>query len=220
MAPEEEFLVPPKQAKDLKIPASSSAVQVFVIDTTAKLHIQSTIMFKPEIADMGEIVVPCFAFLISHSSGRKILFDLGIRKDWENSAPLMIKYLQMANMTTNVTKDVADILKENGHKTEEIEAIVWSHFHFDHAGDPCTFPETTKLVVGPGFTEAFDGKSWPTKEDSVLREDGWQGRELVEVTFKEGEEGVGTIGGFKSFDYFGKLTNYNIFNLSFIEQLD
>jgi glyoxylase-like metal-dependent hydrolase (beta-lactamase superfamily II) len=210
MAPSQEFLIPPKPAKDLEIPVSSSTVQVSVVDTTAILYMPSSIMFKPQIADMGEIIIPCFSFLISHPSGRKIVFDLGIRKDWQNSTPPMIKYLQNANITLDVAKDVAEILKENGHEPEDIEAIVWSHFHFDHAGDPATFPKSTKLVVGSGFKERFDGKAWPTNENSVVREDAWQGRELMEVAFKEGEKGIGKIGSFKSFDYFGKLTNYNI----------
>lgn len=30
-----------------------------------------------------------------------------------------------------------------------------SHWHWDHIGDPSTFPNTTDLVVGPGFKDAM-----------------------------------------------------------------
>jgi glyoxylase-like metal-dependent hydrolase (beta-lactamase superfamily II) len=30
-----------------------------------------------------------------------------------------------------------------------------SHWHWDHIGDPSTFPPKTDLVVGPGFKEAM-----------------------------------------------------------------
>lgn len=30
-----------------------------------------------------------------------------------------------------VKKDIRDILEENGVRASEIEAIVWSHWHFD-----------------------------------------------------------------------------------------
>lgn len=30
-----------------------------------------------------------------------------------------------------------------------------SHWHWDHIGDPSSFPHLTDLVVGPGFKEAM-----------------------------------------------------------------
>ena len=30
-----------------------------------------------------------------------------------------------------------------------------SHSHLDHVGDPSTFPNSTTLVVGPGFHDIF-----------------------------------------------------------------
>lgn len=37
---------------------------------------------------------------------------------------------------------------------QDIEAIIWSHSHFDHVGDPSTFPPSTDLIVSPGFKKA------------------------------------------------------------------
>lgn len=44
-----------------------------------------------------------------------------------------------------------------------------SHWHWDHIGDPSTFPPSTQLVVGPGFKEAFL-PGYPAKNDSPVRE--------------------------------------------------
>ena len=44
-----------------------------------------------------------------------------------------------------------------------------SHWHFDHIGDPSTFPGTTELVVGPGFKEKFF-PGYPAIEDAPVRE--------------------------------------------------
>lgn len=48
--------------------------------------------------------------------------------------------------------------------------LTWhSHWHWDHLGDPSTFPGSTELVVGPGFKEAFF-PGYPSKEDAPVRE--------------------------------------------------
>lgn len=44
-----------------------------------------------------------------------------------------------------------------------------SHWHWDHIGDPSTFPKTTDLVVGPGFKDQFLPGA-PTNPESPLRE--------------------------------------------------
>jgi hypothetical protein len=43
-----------------------------------------------------------------------------------------------------------------------------SHWHWDHIGDPTTFPSTTEIVVGPGFQEEFS-PYYPEKQDSPIK---------------------------------------------------
>jgi len=64
---------------------------------------------------------------------------------------------------------VADILKEGGVDLTEVESIIWSHYHFDHIGDISTFPLTTELVVGPGFSDTYL-PAYPTNPNSTLLE--------------------------------------------------
>lgn len=68
---------------------------------------------------------PSLSFFIEHKSGRKLVFDLGIRKDYENYAPSIVKYLPTTNYNIEVVRNVADILKENGVPLDEIEAVIW-----------------------------------------------------------------------------------------------
>lgn len=45
----------------------------------------------------------------------------------------------------------------------------YSHWHWDHLGDPSRFPSCTELVVGPGFKDSFL-PGYPAKKDAPVRE--------------------------------------------------
>lgn len=71
-------------------------------------------------------------FLIEHPSGRKLLYDLGCRKDWENLPPVLgLKALVEGGVVNKleVGKNVAEILVEGGVDLRGIEGIVWSHWY-------------------------------------------------------------------------------------------
>ena len=68
---------------------------------------------------------PSLTFLIEHPSGKKLVWDLGIRKDFTNYSPTIAKYLPTTNYKIEVTKSVADILEENGVAPSEIDAVIW-----------------------------------------------------------------------------------------------
>jgi len=159
---------------------------------------------QPEVGKYRTVTCPCFAFLVEHSSGRKLVFDLGIRKDWENSSPFITNMVKKYGWGVKVDKDVATILEENGVQTNEVEAVIWSHYHWDHTGDPTTFPSTTALIVGPGFKGRFPN-AYPTVPKSPIKEDAWTGRELREVSF---DSLTPKIGRFNALDYFGDGSFY------------
>ncbi|KAJ5712616.1 hypothetical protein N7493_009084 [Penicillium malachiteum] len=148
---------------------------------------------------------PSFSFLLEHSSSRKLVFDLGIRKDYPNYAPKIAQYIPTTKYNIEVTKNIIDILEENGVPGEQVEAVIWSHWHWDHIGDPSTFPPTTDLIVGPGFKEAMLPAA-PTDPDSPLSEDSFKGRNTREIAF-EGRNHI-KIGRFDALDYFGDGSFY------------
>jgi glyoxylase-like metal-dependent hydrolase (beta-lactamase superfamily II) len=87
---------------------------------------------------------------------------------------------------------------------DDINAIIWSHHHFDHTGDPSLFPSSTDLVVGPGFKSSFI-PGWPEGDDCPVKSDDWKGRTLREIKFDEKSL---KVGDFPAVDWFGDGSFY------------
>lgn len=147
---------------------------------------------------------PSLSFLLEHPSGRRLIWDLGIRKDYQNYAPSIANYIPTTNYTFDVTQNVADILIEGGINLSSVEAIIWSHWHWDHIGDPSTFPASTDLVVGPGFKEGLLPGA-PANPTAPIQESDYEGRTLREISF---EDSSLKIGRFSAYDYFGDGSFY------------
>ncbi len=161
-----------------------------------------------------------FAFLIEHN-GQKLLFDLGVRKDWEaSSPPSLVGPMKLSGWNVEVEKNVSETLQDNGTSLDSIDAIIWryecdrnsrpsyadtvaSHHHIAHTGDPSTFPHKTSLVVGPGFKRLFT-PSYPEDESSPVLESAYAGREVREISFRGGLK----LGRFPALDYFGDGSFY------------
>ena len=118
-----------------------------------------------------------------------------------SSSPV-VKRLRSSGWVIEVQKDVSEILIENGVELDSINAIIWSHKHFDHIGDPTKFPSSTKLVVGPGFKKGF--LPGAPEDPEGLHSSAWESRELVELEFNTGLK----IGRLDAIDYFGDGSLY------------
>lgn len=69
--------------------------------------------------------IPAFAFLIEHN-GQKLLFDLGVRKDWEaNGPPSLADPVKFGGWEVEVEKNVSEVLQDNGTSLDSIDAIIW-----------------------------------------------------------------------------------------------
>ncbi|KAL6415844.1 metallo-beta-lactamase superfamily protein [Ilyonectria robusta] len=187
-----------------EIPASSATVQVRVIDSTSDIYGPMNTMIDSPIKGHEFIQCPSFSFLVEHVSGRKVLFDLGLRKDWDNLAPVVVSHLKKDGWKLSVEKGVHEVLEDHGVDRSDVEAIIWSHWHYDHTGDPSAFPPSTALVVGPGFKDMFM-PGYPANEDSPVLESDFAGREVKELAFPEGGP---KIGNFSAIDYFGDGSFY------------
>jgi hypothetical protein len=72
----------------LTIPVSTVVARVHAIDTTLRLAgIHASAVWNPPIKGFERFKAGTWAFLIEHPSGRKLLYDLGLRKDWESLSP-------------------------------------------------------------------------------------------------------------------------------------
>jgi len=68
------------------------------------------------------------------------------------------------------TKSMESFGGETLFKIFEPVVNSYSHWHWDHAGDPTRFPPETELVVGPGFKENLL-PGYPQNPGSGIRED-------------------------------------------------
>jgi hypothetical protein len=112
----------------LNIPDSQVSVTVRIIDTGSRASVAAATFLNPVV--LGHEILanaPAYPFLVEHESGYKVIFDLGIRKDWQNYAPGLLKLFNSAGITIEAEKDVVDLLAEGGVRKEEINAVIWRH---------------------------------------------------------------------------------------------
>lgn len=112
-------------APAVEIPPSNSTVSVSIIDTTSWAYkIPCSDFFKPRFPGLDAMDICSYAFLISHEKlDCHVLFDLGIRQDWQNLVPDMVK--QLKGVTVTVEKRLVDILRGGGINPSKIKAAVW-----------------------------------------------------------------------------------------------
>lgn len=202
-----------ESSSPLKIPASTSTVSVSVINGVRSFTgAPSGAFFGPAIEGFEGFDVVAFSFLVTHkdpttSTTRKILFDLGLPKDWHQYlAPPVAKNIQTwvdSGAKIDVSQNVAETLIEGGTDLNSIESVIWSHPHWDHMGRPSLFPPSVSLVCGPGMKAAF-GNGYPENEKAPYLASEVAGRPFNELSFDSGLK----IGGFDAIDYFGDGSFY------------
>ncbi|KAI3319513.1 beta-lactamase-like protein [Xylariaceae sp. AK1471] len=193
----------------LDIPYSTSTVSVSIIDTTARVTNYPFNSFAgPAINGFSNFTFGSNSFLISHGE-QNLLFDLGIGKELETDYPpsfweMVGPLLEAGQITANVDKYVSEILTDENIPLDSIDAIIWSHSHFDHTGRPSLFPNSTDLIVGTGFLEAF-GQGYPVTESSPFLAREMEGRNVREINFAPNSTRIGDL---QSYDYFGDGSFY------------
>ena len=201
------LLETPRAMPHLGVPVSAATVDIRIINTTSYQRTRTKSLLTPAIPGHEVISLPSYAFLITNKSqGTHILFDLGMRKDWQKACPpALLPYVsddgRDSLLQVNVEKDIVDILDvDPGHlniTSEDISAVIWSHHHFDHRGDMGRFPLRTKLIVGPGLLQTY--------LHSEVHESEIAGRDVIELT---ASEFCTEIGGYAAHDAFGDGSFY------------
>lgn len=186
------------------IPRSASTVKAYLINPVNFGPAQIHRFMAPAVPGLETFPTsPSHSFLLEHPSGRNLVFDLGIRKDYQNYSKSIADYLPTTKYNIQVKQNVADILQDHSVILEDIEAVIWSHWHWDHIGDPSSFPTSVDLLVGPGFKGAML-PGYPANPNSPICEKDYADRVLREISFNDGLK----IGQFPAYDYFGDGSFY------------
>ncbi|KAI0743393.1 Metallo-hydrolase/oxidoreductase [Daedaleopsis nitida] len=124
------------------------------------------------VQDNERVDVPALAFLVQHSTNNdKLLVDLGIPKDWEQSLPpAVVQYIaQKLGFKPSVPQDVVEALAKGGAKPSDITHVLYTHLHFDHIGDSALFPTSTFLAGEGSRPLVEDG--FPKNPNASVRAD-------------------------------------------------
>ncbi|KIX05601.1 uncharacterized protein Z518_06473 [Rhinocladiella mackenziei CBS 650.93] len=190
-------------APRVELPSGDAIVKVAFICNATISGIPWSRFTMPSIRGLEVLdKVPSFSFFIEHPSGRRVLFDLGVRRDWWNLSPVLARRMKVGGWKTDVSTDVSEILEEHHVPLQSIDTVIWSHWHWDHIGDMSKFPAGTNLLTGPGFVEAFI-PGYPANENSPIQESDYSGRTLIEI-----EEFERQIGDIPAHDFFGDGSFY------------
>ncbi|KAL0569719.1 hypothetical protein V5O48_012234 [Marasmius crinis-equi] len=196
---------------EVSIPSSNATVSARAFNVQADgSKILAALFLTPVLPGRDFLEpLPAYVFLVERvdkdGKKRRIMFDLGTRKDQENIAPKMKEAAAKMgpHVKLVVDKDVVEQLTEGGINLESIDTVIWSHTHLDHVGDLSKWPSSTKLVVGPGA----DRKGYPTHPDAVLLDSDFAGREVEELDFTNSKL---KIAGLSAIDYLGDGSFYLI----------
>ena len=106
--------------------------------------------------------VPSLCFLLEHPSGRKLVWDLGIRKDYENYAPKIANYIPTTGYSIDAPKHVSEILEDGGVPLDQIEAVIWRYVCARFNGNYILAGGAKqRTVTGTGITSATRPLSLP-----------------------------------------------------------
>ncbi|EED21032.1 conserved hypothetical protein [Talaromyces stipitatus ATCC 10500] len=161
---------------------------------------------KPTILGLKTLdKVPSFSYFVGHPSGKRILFDLEVRKDWDNLSPVVADRMREAGWTAEVKKDVPEDFEENNIVLEGINSVVLSHWHWDHVGDMSKFPPSTSVITRPGFTKTFVLDFF-----RILESQSWSLTTWDEMTVKITDFPL-DINGHPAHDLFGDCSLYLLY---------
>lgn len=115
------------------IPSSTALVDVKAIDG-GHLVPPSFIFWKPVLPGHETFQGITYSFLLENKTkGKRVLFDLGLRKDSEGWSPAIQELAKAFGLS--VDKDVPTQLTEGGVHLDSVDAVIWRYFLFSHVSD-------------------------------------------------------------------------------------
>ncbi|EJT97724.1 Metallo-hydrolase/oxidoreductase [Dacryopinax primogenitus] len=121
------------------------------------LTIPEPFVLTPASSPTARYQAPTFVFLITHESGKKYLFDLGVRFDWEQVWPEGMLAITRDPWDPKIVADVGEMLAQGGVDPKTVDGIIFSHHHWDHTGLISPFPNAALLGGKVTFLEGASG---------------------------------------------------------------
>ncbi|KAF8884608.1 Metallo-hydrolase/oxidoreductase [Infundibulicybe gibba] len=116
-------------------------------------------------APPGMAVLPSLSFLLKHSLSQKLfIFDLGIRRDWENYPPAVVEWIQRIANKVQIPQDVVESLAKGGTSPDDISTVCYSTVITTTLETPSSSPRAD-LWLGSSLNHCF---SPPTPKISNL----------------------------------------------------
>lgn len=105
----------------LNIPESDATIRLRMVDTTAKMVVNAKSFIEPVQQGHETLNLTVAAFLLDHpASERKVMFDLGVRKDYWNLPAALQKRLGTIIPALRVDKDVTEVLIEQNISVDKV----------------------------------------------------------------------------------------------------
>ena len=114
----------------IDIPEGQTPVDVSIIDNGGRITGPMSFFMDPPLLDdlqsRKKMFAPAFVFLVEHeTSGKKIVFDLGIRKSSEEYPPAVLAYHQAFELIPG--QEVFEVLQSGGVDLNTVEAVIWRY---------------------------------------------------------------------------------------------
>lgn len=105
----------------------------------------------------GSVMFPIPGWLIEHRDGL-VLFDNGMHRDLQHDISRLGRTGEVFRPHYEPGEEVAARLSERGINPSDINLMIFSHLHFDHAGGTGDLPEARLLVQRAEWEAGHDQK--------------------------------------------------------------
>ena len=145
-------------------PQKEASPRLYVFDC-GRLDYNSIVAFGLSDSDtlVREMFVPCY--LIEHK-GKRLIWDAGLPLAAVGKGP--INPVPGVDVSMTYERSLLDQLKELSLGTEDIDYLVMSHLHFDHAGAANSFTSSIWIMQRPEYELAVTAPEKITGADPRL----------------------------------------------------